>query len=380
MESNQKKLHDQLKTARSQIKAGESSKGVATYFKIAQEMVLSGDITKATATYKLILKEEPNNPMAQTFLANLYHHQGLEAEALQLSSPENSLPFKSEDFSFETIGLSEVGELKKLITLQKVAAKQKIISQNHENNRLYLITEGHFQVIHQETGKLDTVVTTLGKGHLFGELTMLLPHRKASATIIASEPGKLLTISRDEFKHFLKIRPALLESLITKMHKRLLEFALKPLLISENGQKQLWTSRLAEAFKVTKFSNQEHLMVEGEKNHSLYVILDGDVEISIKGSQNSNNISVTTLTTGDFFGEFSLLTGEAASASVKALSNGCLAILEKDKVDQLATHYPEFLPRIISSFRARKLSLLEKKIGSFAIHSSTNNEAEGLND
>ncbi len=379
-EAKQKSLHLQIIQARSQLSAGKLSEGIETYFKIATELVLTGKISMATAIYKLILKEESTNPMALAFLSSLYHHQGLEAEAQQLNTPENGKTLNEEAFPVDTVELSKINELEKILSVKRVAKNQEIITQNQENHNLYLIVEGRFQILHQGSDKLSKEIAVLSNGNLFGELTMLLPHRKATATVIALESGKVLTVAREEFRLFLKTRPALLETILTMAHKRLLEHALRPLFISDNDREQLWLSRVVEKFKISKFSAQELLLKEGERNQALYVILDGDLKVSCHGPLASGEIPITTLTTGDFFGEFSLLTGEAASATVRALSNGWVAILKIQEVDRLATHFPEFLPRILNSFRARKQNLLKKKINGLSSRPAPVGHSEGIYD
>ncbi len=360
--NREKNLHSQIILARSQISKRKLSEGIETYFKVATEMVLKGDLSRAIATYKLILKEDNYNPMALTFLSCLYHNQGLEAEALQLHSPKGGKNLREETFSIEKIEPSKIIELEKIIPAVKIDKGQEIITQNQKNHNLYLIAEGRFQVIHQEPSGRSVELAALSRGNFFGRLTMLLPNRNATATIIALEPCKVLTVTREDFRNFLKARMPLLETLRIAAHKRLLEYALRPIFISGDDRDLPWLYRIAEAFQIRQFSEQEILLKEGERNESLYVILDGDLQISCRGSNRTEAIPITKLSAGDFFGEFSLLTGEAASATVSALSEGWVAWLKRREVDRMAAHFPDFLPRILKSFRARKQDLIKKKI------------------
>ncbi len=374
LEAKQKSLHLQINQARALINAKKTSAGIEIFFAIATEMVLIGEITKATAIYKLILREEPNNSLALAFLSGLYQHQGLAAEVQHLNTHKvaNSPDLKtfpsetshSDFFSDTTIELSDIGELEKICPTRRVMKNEVIIRQNQENHKLYLIVEGRVQILYQDCENNFKEIATLSAGNFFGELTMLLPHRLATATIVALETGKLLTVGREEFKDFLKSRPYFLEPLIKAAHKHLLEYTLRPLFCLGNNRDQLWLSRIAESFKIRTFSAQEFILKEGERNQSLHVILDGNLEISIQGPGENHNIPITTLGAGDFFGEFSLLTGEAASASVRALSNGLIACLKRHEVDRLVAHFPDFLPRILTSFRERKQNLMKIKISS----------------
>ncbi len=360
--TRQKSLHLQIILARTQLREGKLSEGIETYFTIATEMVLKGELGKAAAIYKLILKNDNHNPLALVFLSSLYHHQGLGAEARQLYTPVEGETRQEKTSPVDNITLSEIGELEKILPTRKIEKNETIITQNQANHNLYLIAEGRFQVIHQETRGQALELATLGKGNFFGELTMLLPNRNATATIIARESGKLLIVAKEEFRRFLETRPPLLETVFAAAHKRLIEYTLRPLFISGDHRDRPWLSRIAEVFQVRQFSAQELLLKEGERNQNLYVILDGNLQVSCQDSDIKNQIPITNLNAGDFFGEFSLLTGAAASATVKALSTGWVACLKRREVDRLAAHFPGFLPRILNSFRARKQDLIKKKI------------------
>ena len=71
-------------------------------------MARGGDFSRAAATYKLILKEEPDNPLALTLLSSLYHNQGLAAEIgrLQAGAPEQDPSLKSGAAPDSATGLS----------------------------------------------------------------------------------------------------------------------------------------------------------------------------------------------------------------------------------------------------------------------------------
>ncbi len=361
---NQKSLHLQITLARAQLREGNLKEGVETYFTTATEMVLKGDLAKATAIYKLILQADRNNPMALAFLSSLYHHQGLEAEARQLHTPKAEKTRPAETFPIDKIELSEIDKLEKILPSRRVEKNEEIITKDRTNHNLFLVAEGRFQVILKEPGDRARELATLDKGHFFGELTMLLPKRKATATVIALEAGKLLTVAEDDFRHFLKTSPPLMETLLSAAHRRLLEYTLRPLFRSGNDCDLPWLSRIVEVFQIRHFSAQELIIKEGERNQTLYVILDGQLQVSCQGHDATNEIPIITLNAGDFFGEFSLLTGEAASAAVRTLSAGWMASLKRREIDRLAAHFPGFLPRILKSFRARKQDLIKKKINS----------------
>ena len=65
---------------------------------------------------------------------------------------------------------------------------------------------------------------------------------------------------------------------------------------------------------------------EGMKERSMYVICSGTARVYIK--VNGKEVTIALLHPGDYFGEYSFFTGEARSASVVAVTNLHLVVLE----------------------------------------------------
>ena len=73
---------------------------------------------------------------------------------------------------------------------------EKVIDEDGENDRFFLIYEGRFQV--SRGGK---PIVTLGTGDYFGEIS-LLRNTPAISTVVAVEPSRCLILTRDEFLEF----------------------------------------------------------------------------------------------------------------------------------------------------------------------------------
>ncbi len=83
-----------------------------------------------------------------------------------------------------------------------------------------------------------------------------------------------------------------------------------------------------------EYSAKERIIREEEIGDCMYVVLDGTVEVSIRGGSGSREITIATLRRGDFFGEQSLLphgTGRR-NASVYALHPSKVFRIDKKHV------------------------------------------------
>ncbi len=254
------------------------------------------------------------------------------------------------------------------LNLCNIQAAQKRLEANPKSLQLQItLARAQLHEDRLEEG-IETYFTAATAMVLKGELSKAVAIYKLILQADNSNPMALALLSSLYHHQGLEaearqLQPALnIEKARPEMRQHLLEEALKPLFISGNSLDLPWLARIAETFQVRRFSDQELLIKEGERHQTLFVILDGHLRVSCQNPEGTDEIPITTLKTGDFFGEFSLLTGEAASATVRALTTGWVASLQRREIDRLAAHFPEFLPRILKSFRARKQSLIKKKI------------------
>jgi CRP-like cAMP-binding protein len=83
-----------------------------------------------------------------------------------------------------------------------------------------------------------------------------------------------------------------------------------------------------------EYDMKQGIIREEEIGECMYVILEGTVEVSIKGSAGGREISIATLRKGDFFGEQSLLPGGTGrrNASVRAFHPSKLFRIDKKHV------------------------------------------------
>ncbi len=70
---------------------------------------------------------------------------------------------------------------------------------------------------------------------------------------------------------------------------------------------------------VKTFQPNENIVTENEQGDSLFIILAGNARVSI--NKDNKQIKLGLLSSGDAFGEFSLLTGDKRSATVKAINH-----------------------------------------------------------
>ena len=89
--------------------------------------------------------------------------------------------------------------------------------------------------------------------------------------------------------------------------------------------------QLFSAGSVTRIDKDKTAVHEEQTLDSVYVLLDGEALVFLPESENRlAQVDLTTLTTGDFFGEYTFIDQQQASASVKALTDCKLYSISHD--------------------------------------------------
>jgi len=106
--------------------------------------------------------------------------------------------------------------------------------------------------------------------------------------------------------------------------------------------------KISSEMQTVHKSKQTHVVVEGESGEELFILLDGELEITKRlvlqgaGEPETKEKSLIRLkaSANVFFGELSIYDGGARSASVTALTDVTLGILSRSQVENLCREDP----------------------------------------
>ena len=101
------------------------------------------------------------------------------------------------------------------------------------------------------------------------------------------------------------------------------------------------------------FGPREALVTRGESGDSMFLILEGGVEVIGKTAQGPR-VVLATLPAGTSFGEMSLVTGESRSATVRAVGDVMVLEITKAHLSPLMSERPELVDSIGAVLEARK--------------------------
>lgn len=107
-----------------------------------------------------------------------------------------------------------------------------------------------------------------------------------------------------------------------------------------------------------RYAESEALVRQGDPGDSLFVIKSGRVRVDVRADAGQVN-TVDTLGPDDFFGEMSLLTGEPRSASVIAITETEVIVVDKADLREVLTADTHLLEAISLKLEARTRSTAE---------------------
>ncbi len=110
---------------------------------------------------------------------------------------------------------------------------------------------------------------------------------------------------------------------------------------------------VVHTFEEEYFAEGQRILRQGFSGNNLYIILEGDAGVVIDGAQRS------VLGKGDFFGEISLLLGEAPIADIVALRPLRCLVLPGPELESFLLTYPHVTYRMLQAeaLRLRTTSL-----------------------
>jgi CRP-like cAMP-binding protein len=111
--------------------------------------------------------------------------------------------------------------------------------------------------------------------------------------------------------------------------------------------------QLANQSAVSTYTTGEQLVKQGDPGDSLFIIKKGAVSVYVR-SADGRSVYANQLHAGDFFGEMSLLSGEARAASIRANEETDVIIFDKEAFSNVLTQDPTILDRFLAALERRQ--------------------------
>ena len=114
---------------------------------------------------------------------------------------------------------------------------------------------------------------------------------------------------------------------------------------------------------IQRYANGDIIVSEGIVSNNAYVILEGKVNVTKKVDKKS--ILINSLSKGEVFGEMGMISQSARSASVVAVGNVTIGVIDREQFEATVSQLPEDIQAIVNALvdRLRYTSDQLSKIG-----------------
>jgi CRP/FNR family transcriptional regulator len=120
-------------------------------------------------------------------------------------------------------------------------------------------------------------------------------------------------------------------------------------------------TRLQDMVTIRRFEAGTTILRQGSSAVALYLILDGQVEVTRTPDDGGAAVALATLKQGDVFGEMALLDDDTRSSSVTALEPTRCALLPRWELIQELRRQPELALELLRIL-ARRIRILDEKL------------------
>jgi CRP/FNR family cyclic AMP-dependent transcriptional regulator len=123
--------------------------------------------------------------------------------------------------------------------------------------------------------------------------------------------------------------------------------------------------KLADVLKEREVRREDVILTQNDPGDVMFIIVKGKVKIVLL-SPGGKEIILTTLKSGDFFGEMSLVDGEPRSASAIAVEDSSLFLLRRDSFIKVIMNNPEMALKIMKEM-SKRIRRADEKIEDLAL-------------
>ena len=206
----------------------------------------------------------------------------------------------------------------------------------HDKSRtLYLVAEGHLDVLAPDSAGTETVVVgQLGPGDIAGEIQMLTGGRR-SATVRAHTAARAIRFSRETFERLAETEPAFLEHIRALALARLRRNHLASILPARFGPLDFHQMEEIESLgRWMALHKGEVLFRQGDAGDGAYILVTGRLGVLLRNPDGSSRL-VNHIQHGEIVGEIALVSDEPRPATVYATRESDLLFFGKREVAKL---------------------------------------------
>ena len=226
-------------------------------------------------------------------------------------------------------------------TVHSAAIGDILCKQGESDRRVFIIVMGEVE-ISEGSDDNQVVLAHLKRGEVFGEISALFDSARIS-NVRVTKPSVLLIIPGDSFEKIITGRSALYSAILERYKNRLSETALRNVDLFRHLDKNT-LQPLIDASSIASIPEGGIIVSEGEAGDYFYIIVRGTARVS--HNLGGSTINIALMHSGDYFGEWSVITGAPRAATVSAMNRVDMLCIERSAMLEFIQQQPEVGERI----------------------------------
>lgn len=236
--------------------------------------------------------------------------------------------------------------VEKLIPVEVISGTQ-IIREGTPADSFYLIDSGEVDVIKGTKWGQAAKLTTLKCGEGFGDMALLTCSSR-NTSVIAKTKVKLYTLLKKDFDEIVQIDSTLTNMMIERRR----DFSrynklktLQPFALVEPEKMLLLVTKMKEK----TYAPGENIISQGEAGDAYYIVKQGRAAV-IRKEEDREPEKIAILNEGEGFGEEALIREKSRNATIQAIDETTVLILDKRDFDDILKKsfvewdFPEDIP------------------------------------
>lgn len=242
---------------------------------------------------------------------------------------------------FAELSEEDLADVASHLLVRHVPAGELVFRSGDTGDSMYIVESGRIEISAGTPEEPGELLARMVGGNFFGEMA-LLTGKSRSETAHAVSNTNLWVLYRKEFDKLLVKYPSVARTLSSALRERLSHQSSS--VVSEPhleklaelaGLSRLQVDEIANLLDPKTIKRGSTIYSEGKAGKVMYFVERGHVELISSSTEGSER-----LTTGDFFGEMSLLTGKPRIETARARTQVDLWLLHKRDFDSLLFKYP----------------------------------------
>jgi len=230
---------------------------------------------------------------------------------------------------------------------QRVRLRQGeiLFAQGDPGDSMYLLLQGRLCVRLRHADGSEMTLAELGPGSIVGEMALLTGQAR-TATVSALADAELVRCPRERFERLAAAHPEELAGFVEAITHRLRELQLASVLKALLGEIDVAALRELEAeLKWQRLTHGQVLFRQGDPGETMYIVVSGRLQVFVTLADGSERV-LGEVAAGETVGEWGLLTGEAHTATVRAIRETHVVELAEGDFLRLMARYPQAMMRI----------------------------------